>query len=135
MPASLSRTPAISNYFSIPLRVRDSGVLLTVINKGHKSEMRNMNFQQSSDETCTSILLVSFHISPSHYLQQNRTDGNSHSHGPICSTLLSLDISSFTLYSCILRGCVLSIPFFGFFGPNDSTKPQHSSATAECQKD
>ena len=27
-PTSLSRTPAISNYFSIPLRVRDSGVLL-----------------------------------------------------------------------------------------------------------
>ena len=27
MPTSLSRTPAISNYFSKPLRVRDSGVL------------------------------------------------------------------------------------------------------------
>ena len=26
-PTSLSRTPTISNYFSIPLRVRDSGVL------------------------------------------------------------------------------------------------------------
>ena len=36
----LSRTPAISNYFLFPLRVRDSGVLLYTVHSKTKDEQQ-----------------------------------------------------------------------------------------------